>query len=58
MLLGEMDLPESVEVAVNCLLQRVDQEHNLPPDIDLISEAEKVIRYLEHGVRDTQSVDT
>lgn len=56
-LLGELDLPESVEVAINCLLQRVDEDHNLPQDIDLINEAEKVIQYLETGVRDNQSVD-
>jgi hypothetical protein len=53
----ELDLPESVEVAINYLLQRVDEEHNLPQGIDLIREAEKVIRYLETGVRKNQSVD-
>ncbi len=54
---GDLDLPERIEVSIRCLLQRVDEEHNLPQDMDLITEAEKVIRYLETGVLDNQSVD-
>ena len=50
-----IDLPEKVDAAINGLLQRVDQDHNLPDDLDLIREAEKVIEYLEVGVRDNFS---
>lgn len=54
----EIDLPDRVEAAIDGLLQRVDQDHNHPLDLDLISEAERVIRYLEAGVRDNLSYKT
>ncbi len=39
-------LPERVEQAIDSLLLKVDQDHNLPLGVDLISEAETVIQYL------------
>ncbi len=42
----ELDLPERVIRAIDCLLKRVDLDHNLPDDVDLISEAETVIQYI------------
>ena len=54
----QIDLPERVEAAIDGLLQRVDQDHNLPLDLDLISEAERVITYLEAGIRDNLSYKT
>jgi hypothetical protein len=41
-----VDLPSRVQVAVDWLVQRVDQNYNLPPDIDLINEANVVLKYL------------
>jgi hypothetical protein len=58
LLIEEFDLPERVQIAIDRLLERVNQEHNLPPDVDLIAEAEQVIGYLETGVRDTLSFDS
>jgi hypothetical protein len=46
---GAMTLPERVEKAIDCLLLKVDPDHNLPLDVDLISEAEKVIQFLLSG---------
>jgi hypothetical protein len=48
-LISELSLPERVVTAVNWLLQRVDMEHNLPANVDLISEAEIIIEYLGSG---------
>lgn len=45
----ELDLPDRVEKAIDWLLHRVDIDHNLPPDVDLILEAETVIRYIDSG---------
>jgi hypothetical protein len=40
-------LPERIQAAVNWLIHRVDQDNNLPPEIDLIEEAGVVLRYLD-----------
>jgi len=42
-----MDLPERVQIALDWLLQRVDEDYNLPPEVDLIQEADIVIRFVE-----------
>jgi hypothetical protein len=42
-------LPERVEKAIDYLLLKVDSDHNLPLDVDLITEAETVIHYLVSG---------
>jgi hypothetical protein len=42
----ELELPERVIWAIDCLLKRVDLDHNLPDDVDLIIEAETVIQYI------------
>jgi len=52
----ELDLPERVEMAIDFLLQRVDLDHNLPPEIDLIAEAETVIEYLNTSEQDQLSL--
>ncbi len=41
------DLPDQVQKAVDWLVQRVNQDHNLPPEVDLIHEAGVVIQYIE-----------
>lgn len=43
------DIPERVVEALNCLVQRVDQDHKLPMDADLIFEAGIVIQFVEAG---------
>jgi len=40
-------LPGRVQEAVDWLVQRVNQDHNLPPEVDLIHEAGIVIKYIE-----------
>ncbi len=40
-------LPDRVQQAVKSLVQRVNLDHNLPSDVDLIHEASIVIQYLE-----------
>ena len=40
-------LPVRVQEAVDWLVQRVNQDHNLPPEVDLIHEAGVVIKYIE-----------
>lgn len=40
-------LPTRVQEAVEWLVQRVNQDHNLPPEVDLIDEAGVVIKYIE-----------
>lgn len=52
---AELELPARVERAVDFLLQRVDSEYNLPPDVDLIAEAETVIDYINFDVAETHS---
>lgn len=42
----ELNLPERVEKAIDCLLLKVDPDYNLPLDVDLISEAETVIEFI------------
>jgi hypothetical protein len=45
----KLSLPERVATAVIWLLQRVDLDHNLPSEVDLINEAEIVIAYVDSG---------
>jgi hypothetical protein len=40
-------LPVRIQLAVTRLTQRVNEDHQLPPEIDLIQEAGKVISYLK-----------
>jgi len=42
-----IDLPDRIDKAVSWLIQRVDENHNLPDEIDLIHEANLVLEYLE-----------
>ena len=42
-------LPPRVLKAINRLMKRVDEFYNLPPEIDLIEEAEVVIRFIEES---------
>jgi len=47
-ILAQMEtLPARVQEAVEWLVQRVNQDHNLPPEVDLIYEAGVVIKYIE-----------
>lgn len=47
-LLGaETELPSRIKKAVSWLIRRVDQDYNLPDEIDLIQEAHLVLEYLE-----------
>ena len=41
-----LDLPDRISSAVGRLIQRVDEEHNLPDEIDLIHEAYLVLDFL------------
>jgi len=46
--LARMDtLPVRVQEAVDWLVQRVNQDHNMPPEVDLIHESGIVIKYIE-----------
>lgn len=46
--LAQMEtLPVRVQEAVNWLVQRVNQDHNLPPEVDLIHEAGVVIKFID-----------
>ena len=46
--LARMDtLPVRVQEAVDWLVQRVNLDHNMPPEVDLIYEAGIVIKYIE-----------
>lgn len=54
---SELKLPERVARAIDCLLRRVDLDHNLPSDVDLINEAETVIQYIDNGTKDQLSPD-
>lgn len=40
-------LPARVQKAVDLLVQRVNQDYNLPPEVDLILEAGVVIQFVE-----------
>jgi hypothetical protein len=42
-------LPPQVQKAVDSLVQRVNQDHKLPPGVDLIHEAGIVIQYIENN---------
>lgn len=44
---GETELPARVQTAVGWLIQRVDQNYNLPAEIDLIKEAWIVLEYID-----------
>jgi hypothetical protein len=54
---NKLKLPERVEQAIDCLLLRVDLDHNLPGDVDLIYEAETVIQYILSGEQDHLSCE-
>lgn len=43
------NLPVQVQEAVDWLVQRVNQDHNLPSEVDLIHEAGVVIQYIEEN---------
>jgi len=43
------ELPDRVQLAVSRLIQRVNEDHQLPAEIDLVHEARLVIRFLEPG---------
>ncbi|HDD61852.1 MAG: hypothetical protein DRI65_06765 [Chloroflexota bacterium] len=43
------NLPVQVQEAVDWLVQRVNQDHNLPSEVDLIHEAGVVIQYVEEN---------
>lgn len=43
------ELPERVQLALTRLVQQVDQQHQLPPGVDLIEEAKLLINYTEIG---------
>ncbi len=46
--LSELDsLPERVQTAASWLVERVDENSNLPPEVDLIQEAKIVIGFIE-----------
>lgn len=48
LIFGQMeDLPARVYNAIDSLVQRVNQDHNLPPEVDLIHEAGIIIEYIE-----------
>ena len=48
LILAQMEtLPVRVQEAVDWLVQRVNQDHNLPPEVDLIQEAGVVIKFIE-----------
>ena len=49
---NELSLPDRVEQAIDHLLLRVDTDHNLPLDVDLIFEAETVIQFIISGTQD------
>jgi len=40
-------IPTRVQEALDWLVQRVNMDHNMPPEVDLIHEAELVIQYIE-----------
>ena len=42
-------LPDRVQMALTRLIQRVDQDHQLPPEVDLIEEAKLLINFVEKG---------
>ena len=44
------DLPDRVLKAIDWLIQRVNEDHNLPTDVDLIHEAGVVIQYIDADV--------
>jgi len=43
------DLPERIQLALTRLIQQVDQQHQLPPGVDLLEEAKLVINFTEVG---------
>jgi hypothetical protein len=51
MVFGDViDLPERIRRALFWLVKRVDEDYNLPPEIDLIEEAAVVLDYIEGQV--------
>ncbi len=48
LIFGQMEpLPDRVQAALNSLVQRVNLDHEMPADVDLIQEAGVVIEYIE-----------
>lgn len=48
LILGQLEkLPTRVQKAVDWLVQRVNLDHNMPSEVDLIHEAGVVIQYIE-----------
>lgn len=48
LILGQMEMvPTRVQMAVELLVQRVNSDYSLPPEVDLIQEAGVVIQYIE-----------
>lgn len=48
--LGRMgNFPDRIQIAIDRLIQRVDENYQLPPEIDLIHEAGILIQFLEIG---------
>ncbi len=48
--LQSQPLPASLQQALQALLMRVDEQYQLPPDIDLLDSANELIHYLEDQV--------
>jgi len=46
---NQINLPIRVLNAVNWLIQRVDLDYNLPPEVDLIQEAALVVHFTEEN---------
>ena len=55
---SEPGLPDRVITAIDRLIQKVDLDYNLPADVDLIIEAERVIQYINAGEFDPSSPDS
>ena len=51
----ELNLPQRITTAIDFLLQKVDFDHNLPLDVDLIFEAETVIQFINSGDLESRS---
>ena len=45
--------PQNVEAALGWLLQRVDQDYQLPEGIDLVQEAKVVLEFLDEQIQGT-----
>ena len=54
-LMDYRDVPERVQSAINWLVTRVNEDHILPGDVDLIEEAMIVIQYLKEEEPDNNA---